>query len=75
MMTFATGLFIGVITGISISYVLFMWLIHNPYKRIMETKDAIIKRQELFINWTRMVLSRNRLLLKMGRQRVYLHDN
>lgn len=88
MITFATGLFIGAITGISISYVLFMWLIHNPYKRMMEdkltsnwkensflrmlkTKDAIIEKQEQFINWAKMVLGRNRLSMKMGEQRVF----
>ena len=93
MLTFATGLFIGAITGISISYVLFMWLIHNPNKRMMEdkltsnnwkensylrmlkTKDVIIEKQGQFISWAKMVLSRNRLLMKMGRQGVYLHDN
>lgn len=93
MIAFATGLFIGAITGISISYVLFMWLIHNPYKRMMEdkltsnnwkensylrmlkTKDVIIEKQEQFISWAKMVLSRNRLLMKMDGDRVYLHDN
>jgi len=93
MITFATGLFIGAFIGISISYVLFMWLIHNPYKRMMEdklssnnwkensylrmlkTKDVIIEKQEQFISWAKMVLSRNGLLMKIGKQGVYLHDN
>ena len=93
MLTFATGLFIGAIIGIGISYFLFMWSIHNPYKRMMEdkltsnnwkensylrmlkTKDAIIEKQEQFIDWAKIVLSRNRLLMKMDGKKVYLHDN
>lgn len=47
----------------------------NSYLRMMETKDAIIKRQEQFIDWAKMVLNRNRLLVKTDWERVYLHDN
>ena len=41
----------------------------------MKTKDEIIEIQEKFINWAKMVLNKNRLLVKMDGKRVYLHDN